>query len=347
MTDGEHATESGVAIDVGERAATDDRPGALVDVVLPGSGRLTVMSVAIAIIALPVGWGVLALVRAGSIAWPTLALGIVAAVVGVLLYVSVVMTAHQMRAERVLRECAGQGDGVLMGRLVQRGSPISVCEVLVKHERWGVTGRLARERNFTAIEPFCVPFEPQLVGEGEPPAGLREAAATADGASRGSGADDSAGPRSGRRGVLGRMKTAYRPVAVVLSWMPAALMLWVYWQTGSGWWLAIAIILVGVETFRLLGPGALGASRQCLAVPGGVVVRESGFLRQGWRVHVHDRRSSVLVAARKSDAVWFVQVADAAKKSSFLLKPGDVEFLLRAWLSPLRPPGVERLSDLR
>jgi hypothetical protein len=314
--------------------------------VLPGSRRLTVMSVAIAIIALPLGWGVAASIRGGVIAWTTLVLCGVVALVGVFAFAAFVMQRHQRRAEQVLRECADQGDGVLIGRLARTTNPISISDILVRHARWGVTSRLARERDFVPIESIGVPFEPQLLGEGEPPGEVgtipREAGAT-DLSTRGS-----SGGRWEKRAAIGAgVKKAWKPIGSVISIMFVLVFLLFGWRLGSGWFIFVAILCLCLELLRWFGPGLLYASRQCLAVPGGLVVRESGFLRQSWRLHVYDRRASVLTAARKSDTVWFVQVADAAKKSIFILKPADVEFLLRSWLSPLRPPGVEQLSDLQ
>jgi hypothetical protein len=313
----------------------------LVDVVLPGSRRLTVMSVAIAIIALPLGWGVAASIRGDVIAWPTLVLCGVVALVGVFAFAAFVMKRHQRRAEQVLRECADQGDGVLIGRLARTTNPISISDILVKHGRWGVTSRLARERDFTPVEPICVPFEPQLLGAGDPPGEVGPGAANA-------GATAPAATRRRLHDAIGaRVNKASKPLGSVISLAVVLALLWISLRSGWTWIVFVLILCLVVELLRLLGPGLFYAARQCLAVPGGLVVRESGFLRQSWRLHVYDRRASVLTAARKSDTVWFVQVADAAKKSIFMLKPADVEFLLRAWVSPLRPPGVERLSDLQ
>lgn len=106
------------------------------------------------------------------------------------------------------------------------------------------------------------------------------------------------------------------------------------------WCLALAAVL-----FLPASRGGF-TGRQWLLVPGGLVLRKSSWLRSGWNVHVFDRRRSVALLFRHWRQNWGLAVADADEFGLTIGTRQELEFALRAWLSPLSPPPVERLSDL-
>ena len=107
-------------------------------------------------------------------------------------------------------------------------------------------------------------------------------------------------------------------------------------------YLAIVAIASSIESLR----SGWSFRRQWLVAPGGLILRESSFCRRAWKLHLFDRRQSVLIAHRASKRQWVAFVADREMHRQATLTESEAEFLLRAWLSPLRPPPVERLSDL-
>ena len=139
----------------------------------------------------------------------------------------------------------------------------------------------------------------------------------------------------------------YRWIGISLPAACVMVFLVDYYLTGRGGWrlpfyacvfatCAIVLTLRTGWSFR----------RQWLVAPGGVILRESGFFRRNWRLHRFDRRQSVLIAHRVSRRYWVVFVADREMHRKATTTNSEAEFLLRAWLSPLHPPPLERLSDL-
>lgn len=107
------------------------------------------------------------------------------------------------------------------------------------------------------------------------------------------------------------------------------------------WWSVFlaALLLIPVHAGRW--------NEQWLLVPGGVVLRRSGWFRGGWDLYVFDRRRSVLLAGCLNGGRWGAFLADAEQNSMIIGTKREIELLLRGWLSPLAPPPLERLADLR
>lgn len=234
--------------------------------------------------------------------------------------------------------------GLVIGLL---GQGVGVLQFLVQLERWGAAIRIARERDFTPIEPIRVPFEPHLLGEGSPPLEIDTPPRGPSAAQSDSSATPGTWPSSrGLSGTAPRRRWS-RTLGSVLAWVLIVIL--VADLLGSGALasrLPVMLVVVALvflpRIFR-----KLYVSKQYLAVPGGLIAREGRVREQTCRLRVYDRRSSVLLATRLGSDAWTINVADATGQIAFTLKPEDAEFLLRAWLSPLEPPGVEQLSDLR
>jgi hypothetical protein len=84
---------------------------------------------------------------------------------------------------------------------------------------------------------------------------------------------------------------------------------------------------------------------QWLAVPGGLLVRKSSWRERRWRVHVFDRRASVLMMYRLFRQQWALAVADKDACETTVGTREELEAALAAWLCPLPPPKPEHLSD--
>jgi len=88
-----------------------------------------------------------------------------------------------------------------------------------------------------------------------------------------------------------------------------------------------------------------------LIVPGGLIRRTAHLLASRWRPCLFDRRTSVFLAYAVSPAAdrarfWTVTVSNGTASGTFRLEREQLEMVLRAWLSPLRPPAPDRLTDL-
>ncbi len=95
--------------------------------------------------------------------------------------------------------------------------------------------------------------------------------------------------------------------------------------------------------------GAAGATRsrkQWFAVPGGLIVRKVGLRGGSWRVRLFVRERSVLAAYPVRRRLCMVVVARKDEFERVELTRREADFVLRAWLSPLSPPAVEKLTDL-
>lgn len=107
-------------------------------------------------------------------------------------------------------------------------------------------------------------------------------------------------------------------------------------------WTIIFIVML----FGIGGRGAWQSRQQWLLVPGGLAVRRSRFLKRDWDLHLYSRAESVLIMRHAQKNIWTAYVADATGNSSAGMTPREATMLLRAWLSPLPTPPLERLTDL-
>lgn len=112
--------------------------------------------------------------------------------------------------------------------------------------------------------------------------------------------------------------------------------------TGSliQWSIFMLIILLGI------GKGAWRSHLQWFLVPGGIAVRRSRRWKNDWRIELYRRAECVLVVRNTQGGIWAAYVADPEKHANVTITQREVEMLLRAWLSPLPTPPLDRLSDL-
>ncbi|RMF85618.1 MAG: hypothetical protein D6744_01160 [Planctomycetota bacterium] len=85
-----------------------------------------------------------------------------------------------------------------------------------------------------------------------------------------------------------------------------------------------------------------------MLVPGGLLLMSPRRGSTKWNLHVFDRRASVLIAyvIRGVKGAYTVVVADRDHSASRDITDVELDMLLRAWISPLPPPDVERLAEL-
>ncbi len=80
-------------------------------------------------------------------------------------------------------------------------------------------------------------------------------------------------------------------------------------------------------------------NRRWLVVPSGILIQESGLWRENWKSKLYTR-DTVNLLVNKFGGYWTVTLHDRKKSIRFRrqLTDAEVDFLLRAWLSPLPVP---------
>lgn len=195
--------------------------------------------------------------------------------------------------------------------------------------------RLCQEKHIATLEPIGVPFEPQRLDETDTT--LLHIAGDADAI-----ADEAVDPvwRSIKRNV--RVKGGWLFVIIFsISVLFQGLM---SWRSGRATWdfvwytaLLLSILFIPV--------GGFASSKQLLAVPGGLLYRKASRNAEQWETHLFARESSVVCVYQAGKRQWQIIVADNEKQARWAGTKTEMEFAVRAWLSPLEPPPIERLRE--
>jgi len=213
----------------------------------------------------------------------------------------------------------------------------NLTRVLADSGRRDETIRIFRKHQPPAVAPFVHPFEPIPLDECTPLlASLEEATSI-------SITGNSTEGTKLRRAV----RLAGGWVALAFPAMMTGYALVKAYRLGrvellTVIWLFYFPVMILALSYR----GAWSSRRQLLLVPGGLVSRTTRSIRRDWDLHLFERCSSVLIIDDQRDLRWELCVADRESRHLAMLTEREALMLLRAWLSPLPPPPVERLSDL-
>ncbi len=224
-----------------------------------------------------------------------------------------------------------------------------VVEGLARQGREGVVVRIAKPNRGAPIDPLIVPFEPVPLDESVPLfVGLEQYAGAACGGTCTSRADDaSADERASRGAFRRRILLGGGWLMIAIFAFNAAMGGWESYRArhvtlnAAMWTVYFIVALVGVG-----GRGAWRSRQQWLLVPGGLASRRTRFRRRDWELHLFQRESSVLIVRNDSRQIWAAYVADGQTHQMARMTGREAVMLLRAWLSPLPTPPLERLSDL-
>lgn len=219
----------------------------------------------------------------------------------------------------------------------------TLARSLARAGRFGTTIRISDTDPPAPISPFYVPFEPHPLGEADVPdvrpAPSREAPAGRE--------SESGTAYVHRRRKFGRANLVQIRRRLIIFGLGGGSALGLGLAL-SGIWIWKAAALAVAYALFFVGLSLLGSisHRGWLIVPGAIVVRESGLLSDRWKVRVCRRSECVLCVrdVRRTGCVAVLATADRVWPHP--VTRTEATFLLRAWLSPLEPPGVERLSDL-
>lgn len=209
--------------------------------------------------------------------------------------------------------------------------------------------RIAPTQFNTPIEPFCVAFEPRLLDEADVAfedlqraAKAPTARADSDSSSKWGLGDDNAAVRRLKRIIS--MGGGW-PMFVVFVLL---MVYFIYdsYQTRGLKGIVTSLVIALLGGYLWLMRFGLGAEKQWLVVPSGLVLRKGRKNARQWELHLFDRRRSVLCAYRNRRHQWGFAVADKTASDYGKGTKKEMDFLLRAWLSPLPPPEAEGLTDL-
>ena len=206
--------------------------------------------------------------------------------------------------------------------------------------------RIAGEPSAKAVKPFRLLFEPQPLDESDPTFLQLEALEATD-------PSDAGTPRDARFNGDATWLRVKRNIALRGGWiMTGLLALYVLMHAWSSYRQgAVDFDLVLWSAFLLFllfgNVGAWSWRKQWLAVPGGLILRKAGLRDRRWRLFVLRPCDSILALYKRSRHQWTLCVAREGLLERTVVTKREADFVLRAWLSPLSPPPVEKLTDLQ
>jgi hypothetical protein len=319
-------------------------------------GRRLVTAIALAIVIIAAG--IAASLASSKFGSPMAALPIMLTVA---LVMPITFLLAGKRSERRIRRIVSQTHGGDLATLVRKAAeqpflnprrhPVAhaLSRELARCGRLGETIRIQWKRPFDLVQPLDVTFEPRLLDEADPAfqellTAVSSSPDPAGAASRASpNADDVLGVRRIRRNIL--LKGGWALFVVFALFLTQAA--FDAYQRRA---ITPGLLFWGVMfVLALYGPARGGwfGTRQWLLAPASLVVRKAKPRDETSQLHLFERRKSVLCLQRQKKGPWLIAVADAEGSEQTIATNTEVSLLLRAWLSPLEPPPIERLSDLR
>lgn len=218
-----------------------------------------------------------------------------------------------------------------------------VARRLVDSGRLGCVLRIGPRKALGQVEPLAVPFEPHLLD-------------STDEESQSETEEGDTGRQEPReRGYVSALRESFRPIKKWLDryavW--ANLVIWITLgivnSLRSGqidfviYALGMGILVSAIVRFRQRGLREL----QPLIVPGALIVRDAGWRSADWRVTMFEPHETVFLTCRFPDGRWELLLSSQTQMYYFRVTEAQARAALRAWLSPLAPPTLEQLSDLR
>ena len=223
-------------------------------------------------------------------------------------------------------------------------------QALVESGRVGRTFRIAGDKHLRPIQPIDVYFEPRPLDE--------TADTFADFVAAIDSPPDAPASQSNEHPVARSERLAFSKLNVRVrkagGWFGLILgsifflrqaMDWIRFGRVNPMLMLWLVVMIG-WLLRLTGT-SLRAPVQWFLVPGGIVSRALPRRAREWTVSLLDRRSSVLCVYRSTKHMWIATVASQAGYWFSPCTENEATLLLRAWLSPLPPPTLDKLSDLQ
>ena len=220
-------------------------------------------------------------------------------------------------------------------------SPRNTLKIAVKQlaeeQHWGLAIRVAPAETLRPLQPVPFAFEPRRIDDLES-LSLMD---TKDSTVTESRVAAKVLPRGVRRNVL--LKGSWFLLGIFLfNWIIAL------FESIRNGFVQFNLILFSVA---ILGFAFIPANQswksQFIVMPGGLLVRKHKWREKGWRLTLFRRASSCVMMYPLWRQQWILTVSDGENCESVLGLRAELEMTLRAWLSPLEPPPLERLSDFQ
>ena len=219
---------------------------------------------------------------------------------------------------------------------------VELSKSLKKAGRWNSTVRLWKRRGPHSGELIDVNVDPVILNEADDR--FVELRAAVGGPliseDRDDGGDWARVGRSFRRHM--RLSGGYGGVFMVLLFSVREGL--ECWKRGSLSFSFIALVIAFAVPFVFLLVESPGS--QWLLVNGGLVRRKTRLRGKSPSLHIFDRRSSVMTLCEIWRDMWQLRVDDEKVSATGTLTSAEADMLLRAWLSPIPPPSVDKLIDL-
>jgi len=241
-----------------------------------------------------------------------------------------------------LRDCLGK-EGQVCGSLQYRVD-VSM-RALLAAGRLNNAIRISTKPSEEAVKPFRLIFEPQPLDETDPTFLQLEAL-------------DAIGPidtealrdadfKSDATWLRVKRNIALRGGWIVIGFLLLYVLMlaWRSYRQGVVKWelVLFSAYLVFALSWNV---GAWSWRKQWLAVPGGLILRKAGLCDRRWRLYVFRPCDSILALYKRGRHQWVLCIACEGLLERTIVTKREADFVLRAWLSPLLPPPVEKLADL-
>lgn len=239
----------------------------------------------------------------------------------------------------------------LGGLVFTKLAPISVMtRAMGKIGRIGETYQLWWKAEPDSVEPLTMVFEPRLLDEAD--VGFEELAQATASKTGASDANSSEAP--GWREDMLEMRGVQRNIRLKGGWpllsIVAVLVLFALLdalRSHAVTWLLLVAIGSCFALFFIPARSRWFATSHWLLVPGGILHRKAKTRDRKVTLHLFVRRHSVMtIYQQRNRGVWLLTVADAEASETTVVTDRERQLLLRAWLSPVEPPPLERLVDL-
>lgn len=145
-----------------------------------------------------------------------------------------------------------------------------------------------------------------------------------------------------------------RNLRLVWAWPGLLIFLWVFLsqaiQSFKQRTITFAFgLYVGLVVAKLTigaAGGLFESPLEWLIVPGGLLRRKQAKDATRSDIELLTPYTAMVVAVQTRKQAWTVFVTEASRNQTLLLTTTETELLLRAWLSPIPPPSVDKLIDL-
>lgn len=242
----------------------------------------------------------------------------------------------------IVRDCLGK-EGQVCGSLQYRVD-VSMRALLTAGYLNNAI-RITKKPMEEAVKPFRLLFEPQPLDETDPTFLQLEALDATD--PTGTETPQDADFNSDTTWLRVKRNVVLRGGWIMMGFLLLYVLLlaWRSYRQGEVRW--ELVLLCAYLVFALSwNVGAWSWRKQWLAVPGGLILRKAGLCDRRWRLFVFRPGDSILALYKRSRRQWILCIAREGLLERTVVTKREADFVLRAWLSPLSPPAVEKLTDL-